>query len=301
MATFKRILCPTDLSDTSKHALKVAAALAAWTRSPLTVQYVYVSMFMPVPGIPVPDDRVSAAEIQRTREEVSTFAAAAGCKPDSLAVDIGHPAPEILKRAENDRADLVVMGTHGASGFTRLILGSVAERVLRQSPCPVLTVPPAAPDVTPVPFRRILCAVDFSEWSTTALDLAATLAVDAQASLTVVHSIEWPWHEPPAPEFSALPREQAEALLEFRRYTVDRATARLNDTVRSVVGDRCEADVVVGNGKAYEEVVRLASACAADLIVLGVHGRSKLDLALFGSTASQVVRHAACPVLTVRR
>ena len=99
----------------------------------------------------------------------------------------------------------------------------------------------------------------------------------------------------------SLPPEQAAALLEFRRYTSERAVARLRDVVRDVVAGRCETSTEIVHGKSHIELVRVASARQADLIVMGVHGRSAIDLAVFGSTTNQVVRHATCPVLIVRR
>ena len=302
MSSFTRILCPIDLSDTSGHAVAFAAALAASSGALLTLHYIYVPMFAPVPGLPIPGDRVPPDEVARVIDEIRTFATAAGCPPGTpVTVDVGHPATEILVRAERDKSDLIVMGTHGASGFTRLVLGSVTEKVLRQAPCPVLTVPPGAADSSHVSFRHIVCAVDFADWSLAALNLAVSLAQESGARLTAIHAIEWPWPEPPAPNFSDLPKTQADALLEFRRYTSDRATTRLADAVKDAVAGRCEADTLVVNGKSHVEVVRAASSTQADLIVIGMHGRSALDIALFGSTTNQVVRHATCPVLTVRR
>ncbi|MEQ1908171.1 MAG: universal stress protein [Vicinamibacterales bacterium] len=302
MSTFTRILCPVDLSETSGHAVTLAAALSARSGAQLTLHYVYVPMFVPVPGLPIPGDRIPADEVARVIDEVRIFATAAGGPPGTpVTVDVGHPAAEILARAERDKSDLIVMGTHGASGFTRLVLGSVTEKVLRQAPCPVLTVPPGAPATSHLPFRHIVCAVDFADWSMAALNVAVSLAQESGARITAVHAIEWPWPEPPAPIFSDIPKAQADALFEFRRYTSDRAGSRLADAVRDVVGGRCDADTEVVNGKGHVEVVRAASSRQADLIVIGMHGRSPLDLAIFGSTTNQVVRHAACPVLTVRR
>ena len=104
----------------------------------------------------------------------------------------GNTAAEILDQATTMSADLLVIGTHGRSGFERLLLGSVAEKVLRKARCPVLTVPPRLPDAVPsgpVLFKRILCAVDFSESSMHALKYALSLAQEADACLTVVHVI----------------------------------------------------------------------------------------------------------------
>ena len=302
MPTFTRVLCPVDLSETSGHAVSLAAALTATPPCQLTVQYVYVPMFMPVPMLPVPGDRVPPGEFDRVVEDVRTFATAAGCRPGvPVVVDVGRPDFEILKRAAEDTADVIVMGTHGAGGFSHFVLGSVTEKVLRQAPCPVLAVPPGARASSAVPFRQVVCAVDFSDWSVAALDLAASLAHETGATLTAVHAIEWPWREPPAPTLTDLPPEQAAALLEFRRYTSERAVARLRDVVRDVVAGRCETSTEIVHGKSHIELVRVASARQADLIVMGVHGRSAIDLAVFGSTTNQVVRHATCPVLIVRR
>jgi nucleotide-binding universal stress UspA family protein len=87
-------------------------------------------------------------------------------------------------------ADLLVMGTHGRSGFEQLLLGSVTEKVLRKASCPVLTVPRRHPDAvpeTPVLFKEILCPVDFSDCSMRALNHAMSLAQEADAHLTVLH------------------------------------------------------------------------------------------------------------------
>ena len=134
-----------------------------------------------------------------------------------------------------------------------------------------------------------------------AIALAASLAQQGAGTMTAVHAIAWPWPEPPAPTLSDLPRAQAEALLEFRRYTSDRAASRLDDVVRETVASRCDVVPEVVHGTPWVELLRVAAARQADLVVVGVHGRTRLDLALFGSTANQIVRHATCPVLTVRR
>jgi nucleotide-binding universal stress UspA family protein len=180
------------------------------------------------------------------------------------------------------------------------MLGSVTEKVLRKAACPVLTVPPRAHATSRLPPSRIVCAVDFSEWSLAAVDFAASIAQESGgASLILVHVIEWPWHEPPAPAFEELPAEQSAALQEYRRYVASRATKRLEALVPDAVAGRCDFRVL--NGKAYVELLRVAATERADLIVLGVHGRNVVDLALFGSTTNHMVREATCPVLTLRR
>jgi nucleotide-binding universal stress UspA family protein len=301
MPTIQRILYPTDFSAASADAAEQAIALARLYHARITALHVCVPIFMPVPGLPAPADRVSDAEKHRAREQAATCVQAGevvGVGVD-VVVEAGDPAREILASAARLPADLIVMGTHGASGFERLMLGSVTEKVLRKAACPVLTVPPRAHLTSTLPPSRIMCAVDFSDWSLAAVDLAASIAQESGASLLLAHVIEWPWHEPPAPVFEDMPAEQSAALQEFRRYLDQRATKRLEALVPAAMAGRC--DVRVLNGKSYVELLRVAADEHADLIVLGVHGRTVVDLALFGSTTTHVVRQATCPVLTLRR
>jgi nucleotide-binding universal stress UspA family protein len=299
--TIQRILYPTDFSTASADAAEQAIALARLYHARITALHVCVPIFMPVPGLPAPADRVSDAEKHRAREQAATCVQAGeavGVGVD-VVVEVGDPAREILASAARLPADLIVMGTHGASGFERLMLGSVTEKVLRKAACPVLTVPPRAHLTSTLPPSRIMCAVDFSDWSLAAVDLAASIAQESGASLLLAHVIEWPWHEPPAPVFEDMPAEQSAALQEFRRYLDRRATKRLEALVPAAMAGR--SDVRVLNGKSYVELLRVAADEHVDLIVLGVHGRTVVDLALFGSTTTHVVRQATCPVLTLRR
>ncbi len=302
MVQIKRVLCPVDFSEASRHAIEHALVIARWYKASITALHVYNPLFMPVPGLPAPDDRVPDVELKRVGAE--TAACFAGPASDGVSVDVlvdvGQPARHILDRAAALDADVVVMGTHGASGFEHLVLGSVTEKVLRKAPCPVLTVPPRAQATSELPFRRLLCAVDFSASSLAALDLAFSLAQESDAALTMVHVIEWPWEEPPPPVLQELPPEQAVALTEYRRYVEKSAMDRLKALVPDRLGDRCATSTQVVHGKSYVEILRIAAEGSADLIVMGVHGRNAADLMLFGSTTNHVVRRATCPVLTLR-
>jgi len=217
-----------------------------------------------------------------------------------MHVEDGQPAQEILAAASTLPADAIVMGTHGAGGFEHLILGSVAEKVLRKATCPVFTVPPNAQFAGEEPFKKLVCAVDFSEWSLAALDEACAIASESRGTVTAVHVIEWPWNETAATHLEGIPEEQAKALQDYRRYQETMARARLEQTIAEIGRDRCHVEAKVAHGKAYVEILCAAERLRADLIVLGVHGRSSLDVFFFGSTTHQVVRRAPCPVLTLR-
>ena len=191
-------------------------------------------------------------------------------------------------------ADLVVMGTHGRGGFERIVLGSVTEKVLRKLTCPVLTVPPHAgkTPTVPGPFTSILCATDFSNASLHALEYAMSLAQEAGSTLTVVFSLQW--------ELEDEAELQAPVVSEYRLMREADSQKRLDALVPKSVRDVCKVETVMATGKASREITRIADNVMADLIVMGVHGRGVVDLTLFGSTTHYVIRHAHCPVLTVR-
>jgi nucleotide-binding universal stress UspA family protein len=216
--------------------------------------------------------------------------------PDAatLLAESGDAPSVIVDRAIALSADLLVMGTHGRRGFRRLLLGSVTETVLREAPCPVLTVPPGAraQSAETVALARILCAVDFSPASLQAFGFALDLARQSDAAVTLVHVVEWPVEEP---------RENAHFNVpEYKRYLTSEARERLDGLVAAEAARPKGFESVVVSGKPHREILRLAESASADLIVMGTQGSGGFELALFGSTTQHVLRGAACPVLTVR-
>ena len=306
MIHIRRILCPIDFSDFSRHAFHHAVAIASWYDATVSVFHVSTPapflMYAPGP-VAIPATILAPEGRERVVSSMREFAepAPAASVPLTFDVSEGNAATEILANAASTGTDLIVMGTHGRSGFERLLLGSVTEKVLRTAACPVLSVPPHAPDAASpaaVLYRRILCGVDFSDCSMHALNYAMSLAQEANAKLTVLHVVEVPvevsadFHEG-APTVPVTLAEYAAAAEIKRR-------ERLEQLVPDAVRAFCTVETALATGKPYREILRVASEQHSDLIVIGVHGRRPVDLRFFGSTAQQVVRAAACPVLTLR-
>lgn len=297
MNEFRRILCPVDFSDASRHAVDHAIAIAGWYGSHLTALHVLQQPFVFEPPI-LFAERGGLKDLPASRElvwlrlnEWMKPAAAAGVTWDSR-VDKGVPAECVLQYGHFLPADLIVIGTHGTSGFEHFVLGSVAEKVLRKAECPVLTVPPRVATTSKLPFKRILCPVDFSEPSIGAMHVALSLAEESDADLTVLNVIDWPDDE----TFLVETFDSPDMRLQLEAQAEQRVNALIPDDAR--VWSRPSAKVAIG--KAYQQIVGAANDMSADLIVIGVHGRNAFDLTLFGSTTNQVVRRASCPVLTIR-
>lgn len=309
MMNITRILCPIDFSEVSEHALEQATRLAGWFEARLTVLHVFNQVFLPVPGLAMPgygaDLAASPEEQQRVRTDLERFVAPS--RRAGVAIDVvieqGAPVHHILSVARALPADLIVIGTHGVSGFEHLMLGSVTEKVLRKAACPVLTVPPRATGSEAVPFKHVLCAVDFSESSMAALGAALAVAQEADAELSILHVLDWPVEEtPPAAVSAGEPTLSAAVfdLAAYRRTLEADAGVRLAALVPESAREWCTPRTHVAHGKPHVELLKAAAEMHADLIVLGVRGRHPIDVMVFGSTANQVVRQATCPVLTVR-
>jgi nucleotide-binding universal stress UspA family protein len=229
------------------------------------------------------------AEVRRFIDSIDT-----GGSLLQLEVAEGDPVDAILHAAGTQKADLIVMGTHGRSGVDRLMLGSVAESVLRRAPCPVLTVPRRAEPAASLAFARILCAVDFSPASLHALQYAAELAPAIGAELCAFHVVELV-----TGNGDGLRTDLVEPA-DYRDAFKQAALERLQTTVPAARGDDRNVRHLVAMGRPHREIVRVAEQEHYDLIVMGVEARTTADLLLFGSTTQHVLRSASRPVLTVR-
>ena len=293
MPDINRILCPVDLSEVSRHAIDHAVLLARWYDASITALHACNPVVMPSADFAVVQLPPNPEDIADAGARVSQVFASAGAPDAAVIVESGEPVDRILEHARTLPADLLVIGTHGAGGFEHLVLGSTTEKVLRKATCPVLTVPPRARATSKLPFKRLLCPVDFSDSSRAALDFAFSLAQEGDAELTILHVFEWPMDGDP---LTNRPISVPEYRLELEADLTTKLHALVPDDVRTW----CRPVTRIAHGKAYREILGIATEDASDLIVMGVHGRNALDLMLFGSTTNQVVRRATCPVLTLR-
>lgn len=270
---FKTILCPVDFSELSAHALRHVNRLAECGDAKVIA--IYANRFEAPPYFTAGrvDElqrqfRDALGEAERSLKAfVDLTLGESGGKVETRVVE-ALPADGILEVAANTGADLIVMGTHGRTGFNRWMLGSVTERILRESPVPLLTVR-AAPRG---PVRRILSPIDGTEASRNAFRLAARLGACFNAEITALYVHE-SGSAPSAPD--------------------------LCNWIPAEVRDRCGIRELVRHGGPAEEIVALASKEAFDLLVIGAPHRRFFEGLVLGTTTLRAVRHSPCPVLTV--
>jgi nucleotide-binding universal stress UspA family protein len=290
--SIRSILWPTDFSDDSRHALDHAVAIARWYSARIVAMHACSPVYAEVPVLTGAGDTcgTSSALYTQVRDEIAKPAAGLETFVDVVE---SVAAPAIVQYAARNGIDLIVIGTHGTSGFEHMILGSVTEKVLRMSRCPVLTVPPRAQKTSSLPFKRIVCPTDFSASSYAAMASAVSFAKEGDAQLTAVHVLE----DPDENElFVARPYDVHHHRELREKHLREHVDAMVPPSLREWAAPK----LVVGSGKPYQEILRIADEEHADLIVMGVQGRTPFDVMMFGSTTNQVVRSATCPVLTVR-
>jgi nucleotide-binding universal stress UspA family protein len=286
MTRIRHVLCPIDFSDISRHALVHATALAEWYEARLMVLHVVQQRVTELPPVPEVGSGTTLDEMRRFTADLSSEVSLVLTVEEAESV---HDA--IVARADAFGADLLVIGTHGHSGFRRLIFGSVTEKVLQEAACPVLIVPPRAPEAPkmPIEFRQILCPVEFSDDSLDAVAFALELAQEADARLTLLHAVDIP----PAV------RQEVAVAIDTTAIEAD-ARHRLLQLIPESARQFCTVETVVTEGEPHAEILRQATARAVDLIVMAGHSRPRLlDRMHFGSTTHHVMREAPCPVLVL--
>ncbi len=275
----KTVLCPSDLSPRSAIALKYAASIAGVFGARLKVLYARETDVPPY-FTDAQIDEIAAEqgqEIDDDLEHLKRFVTdnlGPESGSESKAVD-SSPAAAIFDEAERSDTILISLGTHGRSGFEKLRFGSVAETVLRKSPVPVLTVNQHVEPVDTVSIKKIICPVDLSAESKTALKYAAELARLFEAELSVIH-------------VTAHDDKTDEAKLH----------AGLCEWVPQEQKDHCDLHEIVHRGEFINEILNEAKGLPADLIVIGLSHRVLVDETL-GEKTSEIIRNAPCPVITV--
>jgi nucleotide-binding universal stress UspA family protein len=294
---FKNILCATDYSDFSNLTVDYGVALAKEFEASLIICHVIdlssVAIYGEFQLEPVGQESRIMEDATAQLQEL------AGDPPvpwESL-ITVGKPADEISRAVEEKGIDLVITATRGRSGFKRLILGSVTERLMRTLTCPLLVVRSPEDGMVSAPepeirLKKILVGCDFSPDSDQAFKYGLSLAQEFQAELHLTHVIEPPAQPNLVKEETLVP---GEIQADYHNLLLQ----KLKDMVPAEAANWCTPQTTILEGAAYLELVKYADARDIDMIVLGVRGHGLVRTLFLGSTTDRVVRNSPCPVLSV--
>lgn len=301
MLRIHRILHPTDFSECAHAAFEHAIFLARRHGSEIHVLHVAPTFGEdPIRGAfesAIDEKAFYKALWAEADREMRAYIEAH--ETDGVAIKRVHSrgasAKEVLlEYAEREDMDLIVMGTHGRRGMRHVLLGSVAETLVREARCPVFTVhaPPEGEEVVPR-VRHILAPFDFSFHSREALRYAKELAALYEAHLDLLHVI----HQSTYPDFyslSSLPLEVLDRDLEAE------ARREMERAYEQALGPNGSVSYHAVTGYPAYEILAFAERRPSDMIVMATHGQTGLRHFLAGSVTEKVVRSAPCPVFTVR-
>jgi len=276
----RRILCPIDFSEYSAAALRAAGNLARLFGSEVRVlhaQRLEAPLYFTSAQLLALKTQLKRG-LRSAQKFVEDFASP--LLPGEVAwtahVVERDPVTAILDMHKQWRADLLVMGTHGRTGLTRIRLGSVMESVFRQVRGPILTVGPKAAQLPLASVRRVLSPIDLSPTAQEHFQYSVDLAERAGAEVVAVHVLERPSEEGSG-----------------------RSLKNLCEWISPEARAHCTVHEVVKEGKPAEAIIAEAKASRADVIVLGARPQSYFGELVFGSTTEVVIRAAPCPVLTI--
>ncbi|HUP02450.1 MAG TPA: universal stress protein [Bryobacteraceae bacterium] len=289
MHSISKILLPVDFSERSEAAGRYARALAARFDAELILlhvltppQYEFGPFEIAGPSL----TELYRERAQQVTSELEAFQAAelAGVRARQVVLE-GDPSPKIVEFAHAERADLIVMPTHGYGPFRRFILGSNTAKVLHDADCPVWTGVhlEQAPPLTAESFRSILCAVDLGAQSSKTLCWAAMLAGEFDAKLTVIHVT--------APAGGS-PGEQDASWSAAAGESARRELERLQSFVHA------PAELAVESGEAPQAICAAAERVKADALVIG-RGSAAGVFGRLRTNAYAIIRQSPCPVVSV--
>jgi nucleotide-binding universal stress UspA family protein len=278
----RNILFATDFEAAANRALPFAVALTDHYRAKLYVVHV------------IPEQAYVFAQpesLERILKETRDFTGYtlhqlthSLTRPNrrcEALLDNGDIVEVLSKLAELHAADLIVVGTSSRKGLNKILVGSVAEEILRTAPCPVLAVGAHVSTQASVGIQSIVCAVDFSPQSLRATEYAISLAKEYEAHLTLIHVVDGVLRKSP-------------------RIAVHLSDMRLRQLIPPEAELKYEPEVLTEVGLVAESILAVANDLSADVIALGVRGMGSLaqTASHFGSIAHRVVSSAKCPVLT---
>lgn len=287
-----KILVATDFSTTAESAERLALQMARSLGADLHLLHVRVILEDPLMA------EEKHLQIERLMSSVDDATREAFDKDHLKRPDISvrthlvrstSAAEAIAETAADLGCDLIVMGTHGRRGIKHLLLGSVAENVVRCVDVPVLTVRPMI-DVADFGPKHILVTHDFSDRSAEAVRIAGAWAEALGAELTLLHVVEPVVY----PDYYAINIASSDTMTRLR----DRAVVALDRAANEILGAQ-PVNTTVLIGRAADTIIVEAGASGIDLVVMGTRGLSGLEHLVLGSVAEAVLRRCPVPLLTV--
>lgn len=282
-----KILVPVDFSDLSKKALQVANSFAELINASITPFHSHI----PISEMDEPYALGMSSQVYQDFEEIEknlyerltlfSKEQTDNSRLNDPIISMGNPAQSIIDESEN--YDFVVMSTHGRTGFTRFLLGSVAEKVLRLSHTPVLVV---EDESNVESFKKILVTTDFSDNSAVAFPYAINIAEKAKADIDLLHVLSYDKMDDQSDDKS------------IKRIREDRLKLVEKEHFGAFKG-KVNRKLITSPSSPHEAIFKHVKENPYNLIVMSTVGRTGINYLMMGSTTANLIRHVKTAVLSV--
>lgn len=299
MLKIKKVLYPTDFSRCSKQAYAHALFIAEQYKAELHMLHVITihSDDAYDPGYDFPDLEEYNIHLEKRANEESDELIDEHRVSETKIIKVQErgysPSAVILKYAQDNNIDLIIMGTHGRRGLGYLFLGSVAEEVTRFARRPVYTIREEKPAIPVEKVNRILVPLDLSKFSRQALQYAFELCKDYGADLDVIHVVEDRIHP-------ALYATGKSSIFEFTPEIKKKSTELIKKMIDEFSGLKVKYNIKIKEGVPAREILKYAEHNDVNMIVLTTHGASGLNQFYLGGVAEKIIRRSICPVFTIK-
>jgi len=271
MKKIEKLLLATDLSEYSEGAVREAINLARKCTTELhAISVIEINPEYETFGTDVIEKEEK--EVAAYFEALKARALKEGVSCKTILRESGEPYRLIVEEAEKKKVDMIIIGRHGRKGMAKVLMGSVAAKVIGNAPCNVLVVPRAAV----LEFRNILVATDGSGHANAAVSEALAIAKSSGSHIIVLSSY-------------------------FLDNELEEAKSTVNKVIKMAQDEGVDFEALTPRGRPYDAIVETAGGRAVDLIVMGAYGKTGLRKFLMGSSTEKVVGLAGCAVLVVKQ
>jgi nucleotide-binding universal stress UspA family protein len=305
MRVFQTILCPVDFSEFSLLALRYAKAIRRQYEAKLIV---YHAVHTSGPLLDLGTNEANI--ISQTKKELEGIVHEIFDHDPNIEmiVNVANPTIGILDQAVLNNADLLIMGTHGRTGFEKYLMGSVTNKVLHHAQIPVLVVCHTKRNFfsnhsRPIKIKKILCPVELKQGCLATRNLGFDLAQSYQSHIYFLHVVS------PVITYVGSAWEKDAALLEIQKMSPvqeerdrrhHRASLKMRHFLQNYEETWCNIHKLITEGDPAAEILRMIEKHKIELVVMGHHSRMPLVEAVVGSVTHKIITHASCPVLVVR-
>ncbi len=320
----KKIMCAVDFSDFTKEILAYSVALCKEFHAKLFLVHIVIDVNNSIlhDGIAIDTAMLQDKHIRNAQKLLGDLIKKVTIEHE-IIISKGRPADEIRRFALKEKIDMVITANQGKSGITRLLIGSVTEKLMKTLHCPLLVMHTKDHDFIPrddykIKLKKILVGCDFSHDSKLAFDYGLSLAQEYQAELYLTHVIKPTEHiELKTSDYiNVIPGdyrswdtsdyfEIQKKVTEENREKINKLRSRLERQLYFMVPEECRSwctpCTAMLTGEPYKELIKYAKEQEIDMIVLGIRGHTLWEKLLVGSTTDRVIRYAPCPVLAVRQ